>query len=312
MLAPMRLVTSIARDQGGTGGGTPEPRLGALTDEGVVDVEAAGGTRADEMLRALASIGGVAGLRPAAGAAVRPLADVRLLAPLPWPPSFRDFMAFEKHVRNARARRGLEVPDAWYRIPVFYFSNAASIRGPEDPVWSPPGSAALDFEFEVAAVIGSGGMDIRREDAFAHIAGLTVLNDWSARDLQMREMPVLLGPAKGKDFATTIGPWLLTFDELHDRTSGEHIDLAMTARLNGQERTRGNLGDLHHTIPSLVAQASAGVELFPGDILGTGTLGGGCLLEDEDPRYLQPGDVVELEVEGVGVLRNTVGERRPE
>jgi fumarylacetoacetate (FAA) hydrolase len=306
MLAPMRLVTYIAGGDAGTGGDTPEARLGALTDEGVVDVEAVDGTRADDMLRALESSGGVAGLRPAAGAAARPLAEVRLLAPLPRPPSFRDFMAFEKHVRNARARRGLEVPGAWYEIPVFYFSNAASIRGPEDPVWSPPGSAALDFEFEVAVVIGRGGIDVRREDAFAHVAGLTILNDWSARDLQLKEMPVLLGPAKGKDFATTIGPWLLTFDELQDRTSGENIDLAMTARLNGQERTRGNLGDLHHTIPSLVAQASAGVELFPGDILGTGTLGGGCLLEDEDPGYLQPGDVIELEVERLGVLRTEV------
>jgi fumarylacetoacetate (FAA) hydrolase len=119
-------------------------------------------------------------------------------------------------------------------------------------------------------------------------------------------MPVLLGPAKGKDFATTIGPWLLTFDELRDRTSGEDIDLAMTARLNGEEHTRGNLGELHHTVPSLIAHASAGAELFPGDILGTGTLGGGCLLEDEDPRYLQPGDVVELEVERLGVLRTEV------
>jgi 2-keto-4-pentenoate hydratase/2-oxohepta-3-ene-1,7-dioic acid hydratase in catechol pathway len=301
MLAAMRLVTYIPR-----GAGAAEPRLGAMTDAGIVDVEAGDGARAGDMLQALASIGGVAGLRPVAGGAARPLAEVRLLAPLPRPPSFRDFMAFEKHVRNARARRGLEIPDAWYETPVFYYSNAAAIRGPEDPVWAPPGSAELDFEFEVAAVIGKGGIDIPREQAFEHVAGLTILNDWSARDLQMKEMPVLLGPAKGKDFATTIGPWLLTFDELHDRILGEHIDLAMTARLNGQERTSGNLDDLHHAIPSLIAHASAGVELFPGDVLGTGTLGGGCLLEDPDPRYLQPGDMVELEVERLGVLRTEV------
>jgi 2-keto-4-pentenoate hydratase/2-oxohepta-3-ene-1,7-dioic acid hydratase in catechol pathway len=119
-------------------------------------------------------------------------------------------------------------------------------------------------------------------------------------------MPVLLGPSKGKDFATTIGPWLLTLDELHDRVHGDHIDLAMIARLNGEEHTRGNLSDLHHAIPSLIAHASTGAELFPGDILGTGTLGGGCLLEDPDPRYLQPGDVVELEVERLGVLRTEI------
>jgi len=301
MLAAMRLVTYVVRDADAA-----EPRLGALTDEGVVDVVTSDGITAGDMLQALASAGGVAGLRAAAGGAARQLAAVRLLAPLARPPSFRDFMAFEKHVRNARARRGLEVPQAWYEIPAFYFSNAATIRGPEDPVWAPPGSSALDFEFEVAAVIGKGGIDISRERAFEHLAGLTILNDWSARDLQMKEIPVLLGPAKGKDFATSMGPWLLTFDELQDRVLGERIDLAMAARLNGEERTRGNLDDLHHTIPRLIAHASAGVELFPGEVLGTGTLGGGCLLEDPDPRYLQPGDLVELEVERLGVLRTEV------
>jgi len=301
MLAAMRLVTYVVRDADAA-----EPRLGALTDEGVVDVVTSDGITAGDMLQALASAGGVAGLRAAAGGAARQLAAVRLLAPLARPPSFRDFMAFEKHVRNARARRGLEVPQAWYEIPAFYFSNAATIRGPEDPVWAPPGSSALDFEFEVAAVIGKGGIDISRERAFEHLAGLTILNDWSARDLQMKEIPVLLGPAKGKDFATSMGPWLLTFDELQDRVLGERIDLAMAARLNGEERTRGNLDDLHHTIPRLIAHASAGVELFPGEVLGTGTLGGGCLLEDPDPRYLQPGDLVELEVERLGVLQTEV------
>ena len=301
MLAAMRLVTYVVRDADAA-----EPRLGALTDEGVVDVVTSDGITAGDMLQALASAGGVAGLRAAAGGAARQLAAVRLLAPLARPPSFRDFMAFEKHVRNARARRGLEVPQAWYEIPAFYFSNAATIRGPEDQVWAPPGSSALDFEFEVAAVIGKGGIDISRERAFEHLAGLTILNDWSARDLQMKEIPVLLGPAKGKDFATSMGPWLLTFDELQDRVLGERIDLAMAARLNGEERTRGNLDDLHHTIPRLIAHASAGVELFPGEVLGTGTLGGGCLLEDPDPRYLQPGDLVELEVERLGVLRTEV------
>lgn len=240
-----------------------------------------------------------------------PLPETRLLAPLPRPVSVRDFMAFEKHVRNSRRRRGLDVPAAWYELPVFYFSNPTAIRGPEDPVWAPPSSLQLDFEFEVAVVIGVRGADITAERAFEHVAGLTILNDWSARDLQMAEMPVLLGPAKGKDFATSMGPFLLTFDELADRVDGEQINLQMTARLNGQEWTRGNLAELYHSIPRMIAHASRGVELVPGEVLGTGTLGGGCLLENPERGYLQPGDVVELEVERLGVLQTEIVSRPP-
>ena len=182
----------------------------------------------------------------------------------------------------------------WYEIPVFYFSNPAAIYGPDDEIPYPEGSEALDYELEVAAVIGAEG----------RIGGFTVMNDWSARDLQRREMKVGLGPAKGKDFATSLGPVLVTPDELGD------LSLEMVARVNGEERSRGNLGDIYHSWESILAQASRNTELRPGDVLGSGTVGTGCILEHGDERWLQPGDEVELEVEGIGVLRNRVGPKR--
>jgi len=218
------------------------------------------------------------------------LADVLLRAPVLRPPSVRDFYAFEQHVRTARASRGLEVPAEWYEAPVFYFSNPAAIYGPEDEVPYPEGTAELDYELEVAAVIGAEG----------RIGGFTVMNDWSARDLQRQEMAVGLGPAKGKDFATSLGPLLVTPDELGD------LRLEMVARVNGEERSRGNLGDLHYSWDAIVAHAARNTALRPGDVLGSGTVGTGCILEHGDGRWLRPGDVVELEVEGIGVLRNRV------
>ena len=223
------------------------------------------------------------------------LDDVRLLAPVPRPPSVRDFYAFEEHVRNAARVTGRPgVPAEWYEQPVFYFSNPAAIYGPEDEIPYPEGSHELDYELEVAAVIGNAA------DAGA-IGGFTIMNDWSARDLQRREMKVGLGPAKGKDFATSLGPVVVTPDELGD------LRLEMVARVNGEERSRGNLGDMYHSWESIVARASANTRLLPGDVLGSGTVGTGCILEHGDNRWLQPGDVVELEVEGIGVLRNVIG-----
>lgn len=222
-----------------------------------------------------------------------PLAEVRLLPPVLHPPSIRDFYAFEQHVQTARARRGREVPREWYEQPVFYFSNPASIYGPEDEIPYPEGTAELDYELEVAAVIGAEG----------RIGGFTIMNDWSARDLQRAEMRVGLGPAKGKDFATSLGPVVVTPDELGD------LRLAMVARVNGEERSRGNLGDLYHPWEAIVAHAARNTRLVAGDVLGSGTVGTGCILELGDGRWLQPGDVVELEVEGIGVLRNVVGPR---
>ena len=220
-----------------------------------------------------------------------PLDEVRLLAPVRRPPSVRDFYAFEEHVKNAARVTGRPgVPDEWYEIPAFYFSNPAAIYGPEDEIPYPEGSAALDYELEVAAVIGAAGA----------IGGFTVMNDWSARDLQRREMKIGLGPAKGKDFATSLGPIVVTPDELGD------LRLEMVARVNGEERSRGNLGDMYHSWEAIVAHAARNTELRPGDILGSGTVGTGCILEHGDERWLQPGDEVELEVEGIGVLKNRI------
>jgi len=223
-----------------------------------------------------------------------PLEDVRLLAPVPRPPSVRDAYAFEEHVRNARAIAGRgEVPAEWYEVPVFYFSNPAAIYGPDDEIPYPAGSEQLDYELEVAVVIGAEGA----------IGGFTIMNDWSARDLQRQEMKVGLGPAKGKDFATSLGPFVVTPDELGD------LRLEMVARVNGEERSRGNLGDMHHSWEAILARAAANTRLFPGDVIGSGTVGTGCILEHGDNRWLRPGDLVELEVEGIGVLRNAIGAR---
>ena len=218
------------------------------------------------------------------------LDEVELRPPVLHPPAVRDFYAFEQHVRTANERRGREVPAEWYELPVFYFSNPAAIYGPEDDVPYPEGTEELDYELEVAAVIGADGA----------IGGFTVMNDWSARDVQRREMRVGLGPAKGKDFATSFGPVVVTPDEL-DGSEGE-----MVARVNGEERSRGNLRDLFHPWEALVAQAARNTRLLPGDLIGSGTVGTGCILEHGDGRWLQRGDVVELEVEGIGVLRNRV------
>jgi fumarylacetoacetate (FAA) hydrolase len=219
------------------------------------------------------------------------LAEVDFRPPVLQPPSVRDFYAFEQHVATARASRGLEVPQEWYELPVFYFSNPAAIYGPGDEIPKPPETNELDYELEIAAIIGADGA----------IGGFTIMNDWSARDLQRAEMRVGLGPSKGKDFATSLGPIVVTPDEF-DGSSG-----AMVARVNGEERSRGELADMHHSWEAIVSHAARNTRLLPGDVLGSGTVGTGCILEHGDGRWLRPGDVVELEVEGIGVLRNTVG-----
>lgn len=241
--------------------------------------------------------------------------EVNLLPPLPIPRSFRDFYAFEQHVKTARASRGLEMVREWYEIPVFYFSNPHTLIGPGAPVEKPRNTRELDYELEVAFVIGAKGRDIPAEKALEHIAGFCILNDWSARDLQRQEMKVGLGPAKGKDFATSIGPWLVTMDELEDRRQGDHFDLTMVARVNGRELSRGNVRDLTHTVARMVERASQNCTLWPGDLIGSGTVGTGCILElgTEIQPWLEPGDEVELEIEHLGVLRNRIvasGEKR--
>jgi fumarylacetoacetate (FAA) hydrolase len=227
------------------------------------------------------------------------LPEVRLLAPVPDPPSVRDFFAYEGHVATGLRLSGREIPEAWYEAPVFYFSNPASIQGPGDPVRRPHRSEALDFELEIAAVIGEDG----------EIAGFTLFNDWSARDVQAREMSVGLGPAKGKDFATSIGPWLVTPDELP--LEDGRLQLEATVSVNGEELARSAAGAMHFSWPQLVAQAARDTRLRPGDLLGSGTLHRGSLLEldaehDGAPRWLRPGDTVTLAAPGLGSLTTPV------
>ena len=225
--------------------------------------------------------------------------------PILQPLTFRDFYAFEQHVGTMWKRREMEIPEAWYRLPIFYFSNVSEIRGPGDPVWAPRGSRELDYELEVAALIDAPVHDldaVRGDDA---IGGYMILNDWSARDLQREETTVRLGPAKGKDFATSIGPWLVTPDELADARRDKGYDLAMAASVNGTELSRGTWSSAHFSFGEMVERASADVRLRPGDLLGSGTVGTGCLLEVRDEilkRYLEPGDIVTLGIERLGEL----------
>jgi 2-keto-4-pentenoate hydratase/2-oxohepta-3-ene-1,7-dioic acid hydratase in catechol pathway len=243
--------------------------------------------------------------------------EATLLAPIPRPPSVRDFYAFEQHVKTARQRRGLEMDPDWYELPVFYFSNPAAIIGPHADVAVPPGSTQLDFELEVAAIVGRQGRDLSPDEAEDHIAGYCVMNDWSARDLQRREMKLSMGPVKGKDFATSLGPVLTTPDELEDLRKGQAFDLTMTASVNGTEYSRASLADIFWSFGQMLAYASRGTELVPGDVIGSGTCGTGCILElslvhgDEAYPWLGPGDEVTLEVERLGRLTSRVVEGSP-
>ncbi|SFS46142.1 fumarylacetoacetate hydrolase family protein [Marininema halotolerans] len=239
-----------------------------------------------------------------------PLEAVKLLPPVPSPPTFRDFYAFEQHVKTARSRRGLGMIPEWYEIPVFYFSNPHTMLGADAEVSRPQNCRALDFELEIACVIGQQGRNFTPQEAMEAIAGFSILNDWSARDIQMKEMKVGLGPAKGKDFATSMGPWLVTLDELEHRRDGEHWNLSMTASVNGRELSKGNANSLTFSFAQMIARASEDCTLYPGDVIGSGTVGTGCILElgPDVHRWLEPGDVVELSIEGLGVLRNSIVE----
>jgi len=239
--------------------------------------------------------------------------DLQFGPPILRPASLRDFYAFERHVATMWQRRGQEVPEAWYRLPIFYFSNVSEIRGPDEPVWAPQASSELDYELEIAALVDTPVRDLPAERGEEAIGGYMIFNDWSARDLQREESTVRLGPAKGKDFASTLGPWLVTPDELADARTGKGYDLAATAQVNGRELSRGRWSDIAFSFGEMVERASADARLVPGDVLGSGTVGTGCLLEIRDEsgfgRYLQPGDDVVLRVERLGELRTPVAER---
>jgi fumarylacetoacetate (FAA) hydrolase len=247
------------------------------------------------------------------------LNDVELLSPLPHPVSMRDGYAFRQHVETARRNRGLPMIDVFDQIPIFYFTNHLSVTGGGDVVVEELHLDQLDFELEIAVVIGKSGKNIPAARADDHIYGFTVMNDWSARTLQMLEMQMNLGPAKGKDFATSLGPCLVSTDALKSRTistpAGNHYDLPMQARLNGERISSGNVKDMHWTFAQIIERASYGVELHAGEVIGSGTCGTGCLLElngskvFEPARWLTVGDVVECEIEGIGTLSNTIRRR---
>ncbi len=224
--------------------------------------------------------------------------------------SFRDFYAFQQHVETCRRRRGLEMLPQWYDFPVFYFSNASSLVGHEAEVYAPVGCQELDYELELGLVIGKPGRDIQVEDAWDHVLGFTIVNDFSARDLQRAEMVVGLGPAKGKDFATAVGPTVVPLASVKDRIDqAGRIDLAMKATVNQRVLSLGNAKDMHFTWPELIQRASADTMLNVGDLLGSGTVGTGCILElgpETTGGWLKPGDEIQLEIELLGQLKNPV------
>ncbi|MEP7220992.1 MAG: fumarylacetoacetate hydrolase family protein, partial [Bacteroidota bacterium] len=243
------------------------------------------------------------------------VADAHIVAPVPRPTSMRDGYAFRQHVEAARRNRGVPMIEEFDNFPIFYFTNHNAVTGPGDVEVMEEHLNKLDFELECAIVIGREGRNIKASEADEYIAGYTIMNDWSARYLQMEEMKMNLGPAKGKDFATSIGPFLATRDELAAKRipgeQGERYDLTMITRVNGTEVSRGNLKDMSWTFAQIIERASYGVTLYPGDVIGSGTVGTGCFLELNgskitDNWWLKGGDVVECEIDMLGVLRNTI------
>jgi fumarylacetoacetate (FAA) hydrolase len=252
-----------------------------------------------------------------------PLKEIELIAPIPFPTSCRDGYAFRQHVASARRNRKVDMIPEFDQYPVFYFTNHHSIQGPGEIKCMPDHFEKLDFELEAAIVICKAGRNIKAEEADGYIGGLMIMNDMSARKLQMEEMLLNLGPAKGKDFSTVIGPWLVTLDELEqlvvpckENHTGKSWNLEMKCWVNGVEVSKGNLADMDWTFAEIIERASYGVDLYPGDVIGSGTAGTGCFLELNgtgklnDPNYieqwLKAGDIVEMEIDGLGRLDNTI------
>lgn len=246
---------------------------------------------------------------------VRPLGGTLLCAPIPRPPSMRDGYAFRQHVETARRNRGLPMIAEFDAFPVFYFTNHHGVVGPGPVRVMPLHLDKLDFELEAAVVVGKRGRNLKATEADAHVFGLTIMNDLSARTLQMEEMKLSLGPAKGKDFATSLGPWLVTLDELETCTkqtpNGNVYDLRMRAFVNGKQVSDGNVAQMNWTFAQILERASYGVDLWPGDVIGSGTVGTGCFLELNgskitNDQWLQLGDEIDLEIEHLGRLENTI------
>lgn len=249
--------------------------------------------------------------------------DAALLAPVPFPTSCRDGYAFRQHVATARQNRGLGMIAEFDQFPIFYFTNHNAIAGPGPIQCMPDHFEQLDFELEAAVVICRTGRNILADEADQYIGGLMIMNDLSARKLQMEEMLLNLGPAKGKDFSTVLGPWLVTTDELTPFLVdppighiGQSWNLSMKCRVNGIQVSEGNLADMNWTFAEIIERCSYGVTLHPGDVIGSGTVGTGCFLElngtgklqdpNFTPQWLQAGDVVELEIDQLGILKNTI------
>lgn len=293
------------------------PRCGVLRDDNVVDVAALlGADRALPDVRALLEMGDSSieqvrrTLASNAAAPSVPLANVRLRSPVLQPPTIRDYMIYEEHATGQGTRQREE---AWYRMPIFYFSNPLCVFGPEDHIPFPSASEMLDYELEIGCVIGKEGRNVPEADAMDYIAGFLIFNDWSCRDIQRDESAVGLGPAKGKDSASSLGPWLVTTDELAPLMRNGRLQVKCHAKVNGDFWLKdGDGGVPYHTWGAVIERASKDSRIVPGDVLGSGTVGGGSIGEAirkgvEKARFLQPGDVVEHEVEGIGVLRNTIG-----
>ena len=295
------------------------PRCGVLQDDRVVDVTALVG--ADHTLRDVQALlesdsaavqrVGEALSRSGGGPSVA-LSDVRLRSPLLRPPTIRDFMIFEEHATQQGTR---EREEAWYRMPIFYFSNPLCVYGPDDTVPYPSAAQMLDYELELACIVGKEGSNVSEADAMEYIAGFCIFNDWSCRDLQRDESAVGLGPAKGKDSASTLGPWIVTTDEVAHLLKDGRLNVKCSCRVNGDYWVKDSDASVsYHTWGSLIERASHDSRIAPGDVLGCGTVGGGSIGEAirkgvPQARFLQPGDVVEMDVEALGVLRATIGEK---
>ena len=294
------------------------PRCGVLQDGQVVDVSALLGMSGHSLrdVRALLEQDNspIDRVRDALEKNIAspsvPLADVRLRSPIIQPPTVRDFIVYEEHASNQGTREPNEV---WYRMPVFYFSNPLCIYGTDAEIPYPSASTQFDYELEIGCVIGREGRDVPAAEALDYIAGFTLFNDWSARDLQVDEMAFGLGPAKGKDTASSIGPWLVTTDELAPYMKDGRLHLKCEVRVNGDYWLKdGAAQDAYYTFGDMVERASKDSRIVPGDVIGSGTVGGGSIREAirkgyEKARFLEPGDVVEHEVEAIGVLRGTIG-----
>jgi 2-keto-4-pentenoate hydratase/2-oxohepta-3-ene-1,7-dioic acid hydratase in catechol pathway len=307
----MKLLTYDA----GTG-----PRAGVLAGDDVLDATALLG--AEHPLRDVRALlefsdSAVEGLQQALGrstGALRvPLRSVKLRAPILQPPTIRDHIAFEEHATGQWTRESTGPRmEVWRRLPIFYFSNPLCILGPEEVVPYPAATRQLDYECELAAIVARDGSNILENETDPYIAGFTIFNDWSCRDLQFDESQFGLGPAKGKDAASSLGPWIVTRDEMAPYYRNGTLHVACSVRVNGVVWMEGNAWNMHHTFGAMLERASQDSRIAAGDVIATGTVGGGSISEavrkgHSAARFLQPGDVVEMEVEGIGVLRNTLG-----